>query len=845
MLLDPRFLNVPTFARLDEYVGLWAMNPASFAALWEMVAGTDLGKHVAETQAKAPKLRSQMELTPARQGKSIAVVKMAGPLMKQVPSMGDGTSSVQLRRDIRQAADNPDVSGILLVIDSPGGTVAGTEELVKDVRQAARRKPVYAQIEDLGASAAYWIASQCDQVFANGPTALVGSIGTILTVYDASARAEQKGVKCLVFATGPLKGAGTPGAAVSEEQTAYFQGLVDAIQPQFDEAVRKGRSLTDKQLADVRTGGLFTGEDALSHKLIDGLQSYDATLQALIKATRPARSQVTSAGFSPPASSTPARETPTMEFAAWVRSQGFDPENLTPEQSRSLSALYDVERARQQNPPAPAEPEPDAIATRRAALAAETARVNEITRLCAQSGNPTMEVEGQRVDVAAHAIAQGWPITEARRECELQQLRRDRTAGPGAIMRDRDRDCNLQTLQAAMILRSGSHCQTRIGLDHPAFRTSPMSLAMEIPAWLRADINSEQRQRAMEAAWRYREMSMMDICREAIRLDGKECPESRAEIIKASFSGGTLTSIFTTNVNAILLAVYQQSPDTTIGWTRDAEVNDFKVNERPRMTKGPNLVKLGRGGHADHVARSDTGASYKIARYAKQFVVDEQDWIDDRFGAFSDTPYEMGQAASRLRPDLVYSILLANPTIDYTGRALFNSTDGNTAGTSPLSADNLKTQAAAMAVVQENGVNLNLRPSHLIVPWGLAFTARQLLQSSFVVLAGTAGTVTERGDKNVLEGLMAPVEEPRLDNGLTDPASGLAQTTYGGSATTWYLASNMAHTIEVGYLRGTGKSPQVRAFVLDRGQWGMGWDVSLDIGAKALDWRGFRRITAS
>ncbi|OWY59100.1 hypothetical protein B7486_76375, partial [cyanobacterium TDX16] len=106
-------------------------------------------------------------------------------------------------------------------------------------------------------------------------------------------------------------------------------------------------------------------------------------------------------------------------------------------------------------------------------------------------------------------------------------------------------------------------------------------------------------------------------------------------------------------------------------------------------------------------------------------------------------------------------------------------------------------------------------------------------------IAGTAGSVTERGAKNVISDLnLQVVGDGRLENGLVDPDSG---STLSGSSSTWYLASNMGHTIEVGYLRGTGRAPRVRPFKLDRGQWGIGWDVRMEIGAKALDWKALER----
>lgn len=223
-----------------------------------------------------------LQLIPGLGGKSVAVIDVKNVLMK--PATWFGTSTVQLRSSIAQAASDPNVSGILLAIDSPGGTVAGTAELANDVRLAARSKPVWAQIQDLGASAAYWVASQADQVFANHETALVGSIGTLMTAYDMSEAAKRAGVEALVFATGPLKGTGIPGTPIDEGQRAYLQGVVNALQQSFDTAVRKGRGLSAGQLETVRTGAVFPASQALGLKLIDGIQTASKTLLQLASA---------------------------------------------------------------------------------------------------------------------------------------------------------------------------------------------------------------------------------------------------------------------------------------------------------------------------------------------------------------------------------------------------------------------------------------------------------------------------------------------------------------------------------------------------------------------------------
>jgi signal peptide peptidase SppA len=208
---------------------------------------------------------------------SIAIVPIVGTLMKSRSSTGASTSTVMARRDIRAAARNPEVSGIMLAIDSPGGAVAGTGDLAEEVKRARKSKPVYAQIEDTGASAAYWIASQASRVYANNGTAMVGSIGTMLAVQKDTSG------KVAVFTSGSLKAPGVSGE-LTDEQTAYMQSLVNGWQSQFGGAVKAARRLSEKQLDAVQSGAVYLAQTALDLKLIDGIQSTEQTLSELASA---------------------------------------------------------------------------------------------------------------------------------------------------------------------------------------------------------------------------------------------------------------------------------------------------------------------------------------------------------------------------------------------------------------------------------------------------------------------------------------------------------------------------------------------------------------------------------
>jgi len=444
----------------------------------------------------------------------------------------------------------------------------------------------------------------------------------------------------------------------------------------------------------------------------------------------------------------------------------------------------------------------------------ERARIREIHRI---AGSDLSEEQVQR------AIDEDWSLDRVRQEA-LDSLRRGSQplhTGPGSApaghVRSHETDCTRETLAYGLMLRGGIET-----IDPSA-----------------SEQRREEQARLSEQAHRYSDLSLVDICREAIRVDGGRTPVGRSEAIRAAVSGGTLSYVFTTSAYAAVLMGYQEADDTT-DWCSVEDVPNFMEHDAIQLDK-TSLDKHPRGGTAKHAAPSDTREQYRAQRYSKQFVIDEMDILDDRLGAIVGTvPREMGAAAARLRSDLVYAEILANEALADTG-ALFNSTAVTTAGghanlgTSALAAAALGAATTAMMQQKQSGVRLNLRPRYLVVNPTLEWTARELVSSGEIIVAGDTDTV--RGARNVLRDLNLQVRvEGRLDaSGVTDPDSG---TAYTGSATAWYLFSAPGKTIHVVYRAGTGRRPSLRRFVLDQGQWGIGWDINMDVGVKALDYRG-------
>ncbi len=279
---------------LDQYFGLWAVDDSLFMAQFDRISQMNLLAHVEIHQAEQPPVLARVAKQKVADEQTLAVISIQGMMTKRGSSLSDAGSTIALRSAVRKAARDSDISAILLVIDSGGGTVAGTADFGREVFSARKSKPVFAFIEDMTASAAYWIASQADRVYANAKTALVGSIGTFIGLYDYSAQAVKEGVRPVVIKAGKFKGAGFEGTTITDEQKAYWQGIVDSVQAQFTEAVASGRRLNMTAAENLVQGRVWVAAEAVDLKLIDGIQSYEETVAELISVSEQKRKLIMS-----------------------------------------------------------------------------------------------------------------------------------------------------------------------------------------------------------------------------------------------------------------------------------------------------------------------------------------------------------------------------------------------------------------------------------------------------------------------------------------------------------------------------------------------------------------------
>lgn len=244
----------------------------------------------------------------------VAVMPVNGPIMRYAGLFSDisgATSSEILARDLAAALDDPAVTAILLEVDSPGGEVAGTAELASMIRAANERKPVWAYVDSLGASAAYWLSAAAERIVV-APTAILGSIGVVSAMPDPS-KTSSKEIE-FVSSQSPKKRANVS----TEAGRAQVQAVVDALADVFvaDVATYRGVS-TDTVLSDFGQGDVFVGQAAVAAGLADAVGNFEATVSDLaaraIERNGPA--VLAHAASSTPPAPAVAGTTPTQEVS--------------------------------------------------------------------------------------------------------------------------------------------------------------------------------------------------------------------------------------------------------------------------------------------------------------------------------------------------------------------------------------------------------------------------------------------------------------------------------------------------------------------------------------------------
>jgi protease-4 len=191
------------------------------------------------------------------------------------------------REALRKAEEDSDVVGVIVRINSPGGTVAASDTIYHEIMSFKQRKkiPVNAYIMELCASGGYYVASASDRIIAT-PTAVTGSIGVIAMKFNIEGLFSKIGVSEETYKSGPKKDFWSPFRPSTEEEKQMLQDIIDKLYVRFVEVVSANRKkvLNEQEVKDLADGRILTASGALDAKLIDQVAYLDEAIEAMKKA---------------------------------------------------------------------------------------------------------------------------------------------------------------------------------------------------------------------------------------------------------------------------------------------------------------------------------------------------------------------------------------------------------------------------------------------------------------------------------------------------------------------------------------------------------------------------------
>ena len=443
-----------------------------------------------------------------------------------------------------------------------------------------------------------------------------------------------------------------------------------------------------------------------------------------------------------------------------------------------------------------------------AAIADERKRVAAISRLC----------RGEHDELEARAIEEGWE-PDRLASALLQAIRDTRPSSDVNIIIKREATAPMQrnTLEAALCMRAGIE-DNQIAKDYG--------------------------DQVADSAHRIRAKSLYDVLCECIRLEGMTIPGgSDTEMIRAAFSTVSLPGILSNVANKRLLKAFTSQPLVATRLCSEGDLNDFKENERFRLTDVGDLEPVAADGEIKDGGVREDKATNQLDTYGKKFVLTRKMIINDDLGAFMKFPTSMGNRAARLIDQLFFLRLLSNPT-QGDNKKLFHTGHKNllTGADSYLHHESLSL-AITLFLDQTDADSqpISVEPRFLLVPTNLKHDAIQLTRGTQLIISG--GDATDGASPTLMPALNVLADE----NLIVISSPYLTNAKYPGNSTTaWYLFGNPAQvdTCEIGYLKGK-RTPTIERGNTDFNTLGMWFRVYFDLGIREQDWRGMVKSDGS
>lgn len=231
-------------------------------------------------------LFSQAKPKAAAVQNGVAVINIESPIYRKSSWWLGGITHKEIKAEIQKALDNEEVKAIFYNIYSPGGSVAGTQELAAFIKEASSKKPSCAFVDGMCCSAAYWLASATGKIYA-AESAELGSIGVVLMHRDYSKVYEKWGVQYTYITAGSKKSVGASEIPLSDEDKEYLQNQVNGIYDVFLENISQNMGLDLNKKTEWADGRVFLGKDAVNLGLVSKIvKTKEEAMTLLLEETK-------------------------------------------------------------------------------------------------------------------------------------------------------------------------------------------------------------------------------------------------------------------------------------------------------------------------------------------------------------------------------------------------------------------------------------------------------------------------------------------------------------------------------------------------------------------------------
>ena len=184
---------------------------------------------------------------------------------------------------LKACGKDPTTKGVILAVNSPGGSVYVSEQIAKEVKNLKEKGiKVYSVMEEMAASGGYYVSAPTDRIYASNET-LTGSIGVIMQMYSLEGLFDKYGIKEQNITSGKMKDAGSPGRDLTEEERKYFEDLINSAYKRFVKLVSEGRNMSEDKVRKIADGRVYDGEQALANGLVDKIGDLDMAIDDMIK----------------------------------------------------------------------------------------------------------------------------------------------------------------------------------------------------------------------------------------------------------------------------------------------------------------------------------------------------------------------------------------------------------------------------------------------------------------------------------------------------------------------------------------------------------------------------------